>query len=219
MNEYHEILDVFFLINGDFSLPLVDGDSWTTERAPTNHSRGDLSSVDQLDGSIWDVGLLSTSGCGPFLMRRFDNGKVVENRYWALHFATRLTAVRNCWMRDKDKTNIAVQLSLRAGVGRCKLYSHEVTADQQTFLVEMGNLNNDKVTGTTILQAWRATKEVSEAFAKRRVVMSWTIASLGQSKYDSLKFQVADGLYKGYWADYVTLERCTVFYRTAMEER
>ena len=114
--------------------------------------------------------------------------------------------VERCWKRDTAKTNKAVQSTLQAGVDDCKVYHTRMPKWGRQFLVWLGNCKNAEASSETFLQSYRLVDTIEAAFAKRKALMQWTIASIGKPAMNDKKMAMVDSMYPLKWKTYRSLE-------------
>ena len=81
--------------------------------------------------------------------------------------------------------------------------------------MDYGNKLNEEATGTTVLQVWRSTSMVEQAWKKNRQEMHWPAASVGQKALADKKLELALSMYPGRWTTYTSYERCNIFFKVA----
>jgi len=75
-------------------------------------------------------------------------------------------------------------------------------------------VNGDAAT-TTHLQIYRSTEVAEASWLRHKSNMKWTISSLGQGAYESLKVQHLGATFRGRWPVIGQYEKCLSFYRDA----
>ena len=149
--------------------------------------------------SVWNVGVIPG-------LRRGLWSILIEKIHNLLHWASLAAGVRRCWLRDIAKTNRAVQCTLQAGGDDCKVYHTRTPKWARKFLVWLGNCKNSEASSETFLQCYRLIDTIEAAFAKRKALMQWTIASIGKSAMNDKKMGMVHGMYPLKWKHYRSLE-------------
>ena len=183
---------------------------WTCSRHPLNQ-RGDMASVASRKASVETVGIIQGLRGGAWLLPRDDVlqdpawGSFIQH-YHVLHWATLIEGAKLAWEEDTTKTNAVVQLSVTSGLTGCKIFMKKTPAYIIKYLVDLGNSMNSENSATTFLDVIRSIEGVEAAWAKKKDAMQWTIASEGQSTLEHRKLTFANGLHKGRWRSYRSLE-------------
>lgn len=79
-------------------------------------------------------------------------------------------------------------------------------------LHSLAQVNLDAAT-TTHLQVYRSTEVAEASWIRKKTMNNWTIASLGQGAYESLKVEHLNQNYRGRWPVISHFEKCHSFYR------
>ena len=175
-------LELLHCVDGEFlaahdqhvRLVLPDG-SWAVTRHVLNR-RGDEASVLQRKQSVESVGIVQDVRGGAWLQQDADLG--VHDRFTALHWATLIEGAERAYRDDPDNKNRCVQMSIVAGLSRCKVYSRRLLVDCAQFLIDLGNAFNEQATSTTLLEKWRSTALIEPQWANKRKDMNWTTTSM-----------------------------------------
>ena len=194
-------------------LVLPDG-SWAVTRHVLNR-RGDEASVLQRKQSVESVGIVQDVRGGAWLQQDADLG--VHDRFTALHWATLIEGAERAYRDDPDNKNRCVQMSIVAGLSRCKVYSRRLPVDCAQFLIDLGNAFNEQATSTTLLEKLRSTALIEPQWANKRKDMNWTTTSMSAKLRDEKKFNFVNSLSKGRWSNYHAYEVCNTFYRESQK--
>ena len=181
--------------NGEVDV-LDSSGEFAHSRDPRNLNRGDKGSVNQKSKSVDDLGLLQGIREGPVIRRNTHN----PLHWWDISWATMFEGVKQSWQRDTHKQKMTVQLAVRTRVTRCTIIKNVTPDDAIDFYTRYHNITNRINTGTTILEIVESTDVCEEAFKKHKSKHGWTIDSVGgTAAHDLLRFNYANGLYKGRW--------------------
>jgi hypothetical protein len=209
------LVDEEFCISSDAHVKLVNPDGlWAIARHPLNQ-RGDEASILLRMKSVQDIGIIRDIRGGPWLVKHKD--KTIEDRFFAVHWATLIQGAERARLADPNGLNKCVQMSLTAGLSKCKIYQSNTPDDVIRWLVELGNLLNSEATSITILEKWRCTGHVEPQWAAKRKDMNWTTSSLPAKVRDEKKFGFVCSLHKNRWSCYHAYEVTNTFYKESQK--
>ena len=102
------------------------------------------------------------------------------------------------WLRIVDQTNYNVQSVLAKGIPNGKLYRRGLHQAPEciVFLVDYGNLPNDKVTATTWLEVVASTATITAEMNKIADNNGWTRQSLGEKFWADKLFKIPQALFQ-----------------------
>ena len=108
------LIDRDWLSKKEANIPFITSKGVFSIKRSINNPRGDDSSVQPKVDSISKVGLSTDNCVGAPLVEHPDIER--DEEFEALGVATRCEGVERCWLADTKKKNVAVQLTLKAGL-------------------------------------------------------------------------------------------------------
>ncbi len=72
------------------------------------------------------------------------------------------------WLDPTNKQNRLVQLAAATPIANCKEYHQKAPKAIVLFYVNYANMTNAETTTTTVLEVWRATREVKIGFQQQK---------------------------------------------------
>ena len=200
--EIQEAIDTLFLLSEHDTSPYATKDGQWIHIRHEDNDRGDESTVDEREQSVWRVGVLEGIRRGPWRVQHED---LATPRYKLLHWASLNEGVRRCSLRDTSCSNRAVQHTLKLGLTDIKTYHRKTPRRARRFLVMLGNRPNAEAQGVTILQAYRIIPEAEAMWQRRKQEMGWTFQSEGQSSMNEKKLSLLSSMWP-YWKSYRSVE-------------
>ncbi|CAK0887444.1 unnamed protein product, partial [Prorocentrum cordatum] len=195
--------------------------TFAIKRDPWNSGRGDKASVAKRKKSIQTIGFVTDARGGADLIQNED--LAADDEYYACHYATICEGVAAAAEEDVNRSNPHVQYTLKLGLPGCKIYRRQTPIWGRKWLKHKGNMLNEEMTRTTIIEIWAMTAEVTAAFKRREDKLRVTGAPrISQAALDSKKLNFANQYACGpaadfmeQWSSYHTLENMTTFYKDA----
>lgn len=154
-----------------------------TTRDPCNQFRGDNGSVIDRKKRLQETGLISGVREGPGIRQAKDS----PDKWWVIHWATLLEGLELAFKEDVEKRNRNVQLAVVTPIKNTKIYNKNTPDDCMKFYQRYFNLVNDAQTPTTVIEKWKATREVENGFKRKKKTMGWSIESLGLKVFNDRK--------------------------------
>eukprot|EP00959_Pyramimonas_sp_CCMP1952_P449157 9404920-Pyramimonas_sp.AAC.1 len=100
-------------------------------------------------------------------------------------------------------------------IKHAKRYHWRTPWDALKFVKHLGNITNNQVTDTTIIEVIASTNETEQAWTSAKSSNShWTVDGLGGVKeYNKQKFLVVSSKYPRRWKDYHDYNLCNIIYK------
>jgi hypothetical protein len=190
--ELQHLCDELYLEDADFQLDLINPATgkWTTKRHRLNQ-RGDEASEKSREESVASFGIVLSLRGGAWVISPMEKGEELL----VVHMATLIRGAQRAMDNDKDKSNRAVQISIKTGVPHSKRYHRQIPDDWVRFLVGTGNIVNNEQTSTTVLEIARSTAECERSWQRKKNKMGWTASVVGQNKLEEEKYSYINSLH------------------------
>ena len=104
-----------------------------------------------------------------------------------IHWASLPEGAERAWKADGQMQNLVVQLIVKKGLKGVRVYHRRTPNDVIIYLKDLCNRFNAQATSTTILEVLRQVPNLESSWQRRKDLMRWTIASVGQSNVESKK--------------------------------
>ena len=174
-------------------------------------SKGDESTINERQRSVEEVGIVDGIRGGAWLICNDD----LQGPYLVIHWASLLEGAERAYKADPNKNNLVVQLTVQKGLKSVRVYHRRTPKDVIIYLKDLANRFNAQATSTTMLEVLRQIPNIESSWQRRKELMCWTVASVGQSNLEGNKLAFLETMYPKRWRSHRNDEQTVQFWKVS----